>query len=137
MEAMNRFKKGDLFIVLLIALIALSTLIWSHFNVGGKQGDSLIAVITRDGKVTNKIDLNKVQEPQYIKFEDGIHLTVLAEKGKIRVLDADCPDKICVKYGWLTKPGDQAICMPSKTIVKIEGEGNRVSLLPKRLIINE
>lgn len=123
MKALRRFKKGDLFLVVVIGIIVSIPLLGSNFHSGSKQGDSLIAVVVRDGKLIKEIDLSKVQEPQYIKLEDGTKLTVLAEHGRIRVLDADCPDKNCVKFGWLTQPGDQAICMPSKTFVLIEGEG--------------
>ena len=121
MKALRRFKKGDLFLVVLIGIIVSIPLLGSKFHSGSKQGDSLTAVVVRDGQLIKEIDLNKVHEPQYIKLEDGIKLTVLAEHGRIRVLDADCPDKNCVKFGWLTQPGDQAICMPSKTFVLIEG----------------
>ena len=140
MKGMRRFKKGDILLVLLVGIMGIIVsipLLWSYFDGGSKPSDSLIAVVTRDGKRMAEIDLNEVQESQYIKFEDGIKLTVEAEKGRIRVQDADCPDKICVKYGWLTKPGDQAICMPSKTIVTIKGEGKMVSLLAKRVVIYE
>lgn len=137
MKTMRKFKKGDLFLVLFIGIIALIPLLWSYFDSGSIPSDSLIAVVTRDGKSISKIDLNKVQEPQTIEIENGIKLTVLAEKGRIRVLDADCPDKICVKAGWLTKPGDRAVCLPSKTIVRIEGEGKMVGFLAKQVIIHE
>jgi hypothetical protein len=46
-------------------------------------------------------------------------MTILAEKGRIRVLQSECPNKICVNTGWLTKPGDVAICVPGDTIVII------------------
>lgn len=140
MRGIRSFKKGDIFLVLLIGIIGIAAsipLLLNYFDGGSKPSDSLIAVITRDGKQITEIDLNKVQEPQYIEITDGIKLTIEAEKGRIRVLDADCPDKICVKYGWLTKPGDQAICMPSKTIVSIKGEGKMISLLAKRVVMYE
>lgn len=136
MKAMRRFKKGDIILVL-IGIIALIPLLWSYFGSVNNPSDNLIATVTRDGKLVTKVDLNKVQEPQYINLEDGIKLTILAEKGRIRVLDADCPDKICVKAGWLVKPGDRAVCMPSKTIVMIEGEGKMISLLAKQVVIYE
>lgn len=123
MKTFFKMKKGDFILVLLIGIIATVSLLWIHFYSGSKQSNSLMADITRDGKIIQKIDLNKVNAPQYIKLKnDDYHLTVLAEKKRIRVLDADCPDKICVKFGWLTKPGDNAICVPSKIIVMIEGE---------------
>lgn len=124
MKAMRRFKKGDIVLVVFIGIIALIPLLWTYLAGGGKQSDELIAVVSRDGKRVKEIDLNKVQEPQYIKFEDGIEVTILAEKGQIKFLEADCPDQICVKTGLLTKHADRAVCLPSKTIVTIEDEGN-------------
>lgn len=118
---MGKFKKGDLYFIILIGLILIVTLwFWNqHAQSGSAKDKSLIAEIKRDGKLVDKLDLNKLKKPKYIKLTDGIHLTVLAEKGRIRVLDADCPNKICVKAGWLTKPGDMAICVPSDTTVSI------------------
>lgn len=124
MKAKRKLKKGDI-ILLLIGVIILISLLGIYINDVSKQGkqkDSLIAVITRDGKQMAEIDLNKIQEPQYFKYEDGIDVTILAEKGSIKFLEADCPDKICIKTGTLTKPGDRAICMPSKTIIKIKDD---------------
>ncbi|SHI74461.1 NusG domain II-containing protein [Desulfosporosinus lacus] len=69
-----------------------------------------------------EIDLNSVQEPQTFEFKDGIRVLIVAEKGSIKFVEADCPDKICIKTGTLTKPGDRAICLPSKTIVKVEDD---------------
>lgn len=114
-------KKGDLILVLVMGIIIILSLLWISFYNGNKSSNSLIADITLDGKIIQKIDLNKVTTPQYIKLKsDGYHLTILAEKKRIRVLKADCPDKICVNFEWLKKPGDNAICMPSKVIVMIE-----------------
>jgi hypothetical protein len=121
MGNMKSFKRGDL-ILLLIGLVAIVSLTGFYLNgkaAQGKDSDRRIAVITRNGNKIAELDLNKIEEPQYFKLDDGIHVTIVAEKGSIKFLDADCPDKICVKTGTLTKPGDQAICMPSKTIVKI------------------
>lgn len=121
MGSMRRFKKGDLILLLigLIALVSLTGFYLTDKAAQSKGSDRRIAVITRNGNKIAELDLNKIEEPQYFKLDDGIHVTILAEKGSIKFLDADCPDKICVKTGTLTKPGDQAICMPSKTIVKI------------------
>ena len=123
-------KKGDVILVLVVALVAIVPLLWGYFKSSPvNPEDSLIAVITRDGKKMAEIDLNKVQEPQYIKFEDGIKVTILAEHGQIRFLEADCPDKICVKTGILTKPGDRAVCLPSKTIVTIQDPNGQRGIL--------
>lgn len=114
-------KKGDWFL-LAIGLLAAVVLIGLYLNnspARSQESDSRIAVITRDGNTIAELDLNEVEEPRYFILDEGIHVCIVAENGSIRFLEADCPDKICVKTGTLTEPGQQAICMPSKTIVRI------------------
>lgn len=53
----------------------------------------------------------------------GITLTVQAENGRVRVSDAGCPDKLCVKAGWLSSPGQTAVCVPAGVVVRVGGEG--------------
>lgn len=117
----KRLKTGDLIIFGLGIVLLLASLSF-YLNSGtaqGEQSDQRIAVVTRNGSKVAEIDLNATQAPQYIALDDGIDVTIVAENGSIRFVEADCPDKICVKTGTLTQPGDQAICMPSKTIVRI------------------
>lgn len=119
---MRYVKKGDLVLLLIGVIIAISVTGF-YLKTGEAAQDTAsehrIAVITRNGDKIAELDLNKLNKPRYFRFHDGIDVTILAQKGSIKFVDADCPDKICVKTGTLTKPGQQAICMPSKTIVRI------------------
>jgi hypothetical protein len=117
-------KKGDLILLLSVGIIIVLLLLWNNFSVASGN-NHLIAEVRKDGELVKKIDLNEVSEPEYIYFEEGIRQTIVAEKGRIRFLESDCRDKICVKAGWLTKAGDKAVCMPAKTIIKINGESRQ------------
>jgi len=122
MKERPSLKKGDIFL-LALGIMILIPLLWFYFKDGSqKPSAGLKAVITRDGKRMAEIDLKSVQEPQTFEFKDGIRVLIVAEKGSIKFVEADCPDKICIKTGTLTKPGDRAICLPSKTIVKVEDD---------------
>ena len=118
----HMFKKGDIFLLMSIGILICISLCWNYNNLSQTADISRIAVIIHDGKLVAKINLDELQEPEYIRINEGIKVVILAEKGRIRFLESDCPDKICVKTGWLTQKGDKAVCLPSKTIVKIEGE---------------
>lgn len=121
MKDKKNTKKGDLFLFV-IGLLAVVTVVGVYLNNGpaqGQESDQRIAVITRDGNKVAELDLNEITEPRQFTLDDGIHVKIVAENGSIRFVEADCPDKICVKTGTLTEPGQQAICMPSKTIVRI------------------
>lgn len=109
--------------LLATGLVALLLLAWGTgsrlFNSKYHNVRPLIAKVERNGQEVAKINLSTLQEPEYIHFDDGIKITVEAEPGRIRVLESECPDQICVKAGWLTKQGDIAVCMPGRTVVSI------------------
>lgn len=118
---MIRIKRGDYLLLLVTCFVAVSLLIltWGAgwVNSTTHAGEPLIAKVERDGKTVAEINLDSIEDTQYITFDDGIKVTIEAKQGKIRFLNSQCPDKICVKTGWLTRDGHIAVCMPAKTVV--------------------
>ena len=45
----------------------------------------------------------------------------MVKDGKVSVTEADCPDKVCVNTGEISKSGDTIVCLPHKLVVEIEG----------------
>lgn len=86
-----------------------------------ERGDGTIANVYRNGKCIYSVDLSSVKAPYTIKLkgEHGYN-NVLVEHGRIRISEADCPDKVCVHQGWISKSGTPIVCLPNKLIVKIE-----------------
>ncbi len=82
-----------------------------------------IARIYQAGSLLHSIALNGVKKPYSITIDGkrGVN-TVSVEPGRICVADADCPDKLCVKCRWISKPGQMVVCLPNRLMVKIENE---------------
>ena len=40
------------------------------------------------------------------------------------MIDANCPDKLCVKQKSISKNNENIICLPNKVIVEVESEEN-------------
>jgi hypothetical protein len=55
----------------------------------------------------------------------GYHYHIVYEAGRIRFAAADCPDKVCVRTGWISRSGQIAACVPGHLIIKIEGSGSQ------------
>ena len=53
----------------------------------------------------------------------GGHLTVRVENGSVRITDADCPDRYCVRMGSIDSPGQMLVCLPNQIVVRIVGTG--------------
>jgi hypothetical protein len=123
-ENMNILKKGDVILIAaVILLIAGGFAVTSFFRT---DSSGKIAVIKQENKVIQKIDLNAVKSTQIITVGGKYKETILVEKGRIRFEEANCPDLVCVRTGWLSRQGDIAVCLPNRTIIKIEGEGSKV-----------
>jgi hypothetical protein len=41
--------------------------------------------------------------------------------GAVRVVDSPCPEKICVKTGQISRPGQTIACLPNRVFVVIRG----------------
>lgn len=50
----------------------------------------------------------------------GQNLLVIRD-GEAWIEEADCPDRLCVKQGHISKTGQSLICLPHKLTVTIEG----------------
>lgn len=121
------FKTGDILLMVGVAAIALLFTAWQNLSVS--PGGQITAVITQDGNLVEQIGLNDLKAPASIEINEPIHQVILAENGRIRFSESDCPNKICVKTGWLNKPGDRAVCTHSKVIITIVGDNKEVDTL--------
>lgn len=117
-------KKGDLYLIVIILLVAAAGL--GLMKLGNAGGSHKEAVIKQDGKIIKRIDLDSVNKPEEIMIKGKYSDKLLVEKGRIRFADADCPNKDCVKTGWLSEKGAVAVCLPNKTMIKIEGANEEI-----------
>ena len=119
-------KNGDKIAAVLIGILTIAsiTAIFLYKEYGYKLNK--IAVVKENGKITKIIDLNKVKYNYEFTIKyDKIHFNkVEVEKGRIRISDSDSPQKIGMKMGWISKPGQSVICVPYKLIIEIEGKSS-------------
>lgn len=107
--------------VLLCALLGL-LMIYRHFFTSSDQLFPAQATITVEGKVFQTIDLDPVGGKQMVQIAGRLGpATVEVEGGKIRMLEATCPEQICVKQSWIQSPGSTIVCLPGEIIIHIDG----------------
>lgn len=113
-------KKGDFFIILLLMLAGLAWLVRDYiFPDTGEK----FAVIEVDGKFVETLPLN-VDTRYKIDFPQEKYIELTVENGEIWISEetVDCPEKICVRTGKVSKPGESIVCLPNKTVIYIEGD---------------
>ena len=79
-----------------------------------------VALIKRDNKILYSIDLKTAEDKTFdIKYSGSVN-TIEIKDGRIRVKDADCPDKVCVKTGWLSSSAIPIVCLPHHLVIEFE-----------------
>lgn len=113
-------KKWD--IVLLIALLLLSLLPEGVFILSGSDRmlEGTKAVVQVNGSVYKEIPLSEHHgtDTFTIQTADGYN-TVVVKDQKIGIIEADCPDKICIQEGFIRNPGETTVCLPHKVMIEI------------------
>lgn len=112
--------------VFFAALCALCAAIW--IVRGKSDGDTAIAQIKQGNNIIQTIDLMKVSEPYEFEITDesGGRNTIRVEHGRIAVIDADCPDKICVNQGYIENSAVPIVCLPHKLSITITGRQEEI-----------
>lgn len=112
-------KKWD--IGLLAGLLLAAVMLFVVFRMNEKNGDAVIVRIGSEIKAAYSLYENRevVIEGRY-----GGSNTLRIENGTAYLLDATCPDKLCVRQGMIEKQGQSIICLPNEVVIEIHGEEN-------------
>lgn len=111
-------KKNDIILISIIMLFALVVFsgISLYFSATTRGAE---AVVYLDGKEYGSYSL-KQEKVIEIKQENGNYNLVQIKDSKVDMLDASCPDKICVKHYSIDKRGENIVCLPNKIVVEIK-----------------
>lgn len=113
-------KKWD--IILIVALLVLS---WLPEGIAFVTGANLlqggtVAVVQVHGSVYKEIPLSEHHgtDTFTIHTEEGYNKVVVQDQ-TIGIVEADCPDKICIQEGFISNPGETTVCLPHKVMIEI------------------
>jgi hypothetical protein len=114
-------KKFDVIIIAVVVVISVACAgVFAIVNSG--KYDKKVAEISVDGKPYKTVSFDKNNEETIdIKSKLGTNVIKL-QNDKIGVVDADCPDKVCIHDGFIEKPGQMLVCLPNKVVIEIKGE---------------
>lgn len=118
-------KKNDYF---LIGLVLIISLIFIGFNFLKSKKNPEKIVIYLDDKVYKEYPIDS-NEDISIKTNSGFNKVKIHDKG-VEIIDASCPDKVCVKTGFVNNSSKNIVCIPNKISIKIiNNEKNDVDII--------
>lgn len=107
-------KKGDFFIAAIVIVISLAGYFFTGFATFGEEKK---VVIESEGEIFAEYPMT-----ENIVVDVKGHNKVEITPEYVRVIYADCPDKIDVRQGKISSPGSLIVCAPNKMTVRITGE---------------
>ena len=103
----------DLAIIIIVLILAAGGLLFRRISI--TNGGKIICELYIDNKLHTYIDLAQNKE---IKVP-GREIVLTVKNNSIAFTESDCPDKICIKSGFLSHPGQIAVCLPNRVNIKI------------------
>ena len=110
-------RKKEIIAVLVLVVIAVSSFVCIRLFAEGK---GIFVKVYVNNKLSKTFDLGSDQE-YFIETKVGYNLLII-KNNKVRILDADCPNKICVDKGYISKNGESIICIPHHVVVTVESD---------------
>lgn len=83
--------------------------------------------ISVKGKILKKINLSDKNYKETIVIENELGKNeIRIFEGGVQIVEADCPDKLCVHTGFIDEPGEIVVCLPHKLVVEIKGKNEEI-----------
>lgn len=108
---------------LVFFFIAVSVVLFLVVKGGEKAGSRVVVAV--DG----------VEVSSYPLSVDGVYSLnggsnmLEVKDGKARMVDADCPDRLCVRQGAVSYTGQCITCLPNKLTVTVVGGDSSVDIV--------
>lgn len=112
--------KGDKVLVGIVVILTLLSL--GFIKRQAFSNENKFISIQVNGEQVKKIifDKNIIGKQIAIESKYGYNLIEIGDE-KVRVIEANCPDKIDVKQGFISKIGESIICLPNRMVIEIKG----------------
>lgn len=116
-----KLKRGDIVLIIFLSVFALVLSWYISFVSTGSSGDYVSVQV--NGQEIKQIQFSDemIGKTFEIKTEFGRNVLEIGDK-TVRVIEADCPDKLDVKQGEISQPGQVIVCLPNRLLVEYKAK---------------
>jgi hypothetical protein len=84
------------------------------------QASGRWVIVRLDGQIVHQLSLAKDQEVTVVG--PAGETVIQVQGGRVRVLRSPGAQEICMRQGWIHKPGEALICLPNHVTIEIPGD---------------
>ena len=109
-------------LLIIAGVLAISLIFALVIELVKEPGQGVIVRINGEEVADYSLSIDGIYE-----INGGTNILHIAN-GEAWLDDANCPDKLCVKQGKISKDGETITCLPNKVTVTVYGEDDFVEL---------
>ncbi len=119
------FKRNDFILIVIVILLCIGVI--AYMQLTKKEGSKV--QVTVDGKVYDTLLLQ--EDTEYtVHLDNGGSNTFIIKDGYVDMIEASCPDKLCVNQNNIHFDRETIVCLPNKVVLEIMGgEENDVDII--------
>jgi len=125
MKTSTGLKTNRFWIIVICGILVVSAVLALFLG----QASATHVLIYKDNELlTSKVNLAAVAKPYTIVVDGaadsrGVESfnVIEVEHGRIRISEADCPDGICVRQGWVSGGLIPIVCLPNRLVITFAG----------------
>ncbi len=105
----------------LVLLVLTGICLWTVLFAPKQTAGKLIARIYQSGQLLETVDLSAVSESYSFRVDapKGGYNIIEVRPGVIGMIEADCPDGLCVEMGYSTNALLPIVCLPHELVIEI------------------
>lgn len=115
MQNRKILNRRELWLIIPVLIAAGALYFASRYYPRNENGTAVISV---DGIETARLSLSE----DTVYHPDGTDIEITVKDGKAAVTYSGCPDKVCVRTGYISSGA--IVCLPQRVTVKIENENH-------------
>lgn len=115
----KRIGRNDIIFIstLLILIIIFLFVFYSKYNTSGSY-----VTITVDGKQYGRYRLDEDKQIKIKNASGKVTNILLIKDNCANMIEANCPDKLCVNQKAISKEKETIVCLPNKVVVTVESD---------------
>ena len=109
---MKKKKTKELLLLFLLFLLCGALFAIRHFTASPKNNIKITVCGREQGIYDLSCDqIIRIGETNVCEIRDG----------QVRMIEADCPDQLCVHQKAISRTGESIICLPNQVVVSVQG----------------
>ncbi|MTB64346.1 NusG domain II-containing protein [Streptococcus sp. zg-86] len=137
-QILRQLKPFDFILIGLTLLLSFTPAAFTYLH-SKQQTDEpyLIASIRINGEVVEEFKLSKDTPHKEVTYhpKPGQYNIIEVDGERIRDKEDNSPDQIAVNTGWISRPGEIAVCLPHNLIIEIRVPEDQESDEEEELIL--